>query len=50
MNKAIQAAQKAARKAMEGTYTGLLKLLRQQSKQEQPPLFHRGLSCLFPLI
>ena len=38
MNKAIQAAQKAARKAIEGTYTGLLKVTEYQSVKD--PVTH----------
>ena len=38
MNKAVQAAQKAARKAIEGTYTGLLKVTEYQSVKD--PVTH----------
>ena len=38
MNKVVQAAQKAARKAIEGTYTGLLKVTEYQSVKD--PVTH----------
>ena len=44
MNKAVQAAQKAARKAIEGTYTGLLKVTEYQSVKD--PVTHITLKRL----